>query len=113
MKAIIALLPALLLLGCAGMPISEKNVSHVQIGKTTKEELLYFCGTPRYEGMKSGPEGTREKLTWIYQPTKQNAAILFGITSPLAQSITFIIGTNGIVESFEVENNEPRGPGRR
>lgn len=94
------------LCGCvtASFPVDDRKAAKIIPGQTTKAQLLELCGKPDTSGFFASTNGRFETLTWIYQPRSEAAEMILGTKSRRAHAIHVRLGTNGIVDSVEIEN---------
>ncbi len=93
MRAIIVLIAAFVLSACAshGRPITDAQVSAIEEGVTTKQDLLSSFGRPIVTSKNS--DGT-EILGWAY------AKVGFAGSSYTNQSFTVTLNPDGTVRSY-------------
>ena len=92
------------LLGCAtatnviGRPISQENVSKIETGKTTKEDILLWFGEPY-----SITKDEKGSVTFVYTYLNTSATCEFGNCGSKTQQQTLCISIepNGKVSKFQ------------
>jgi hypothetical protein len=90
--------------GCAtvGHDFPEDMISKIEMGRTTKDDLLAMFGEPWRTGIEDGLK------TWTYAKYRYR---LFGSTSTTDLIVRF--NAEDVVESYSFNTTEPRLPARK
>lgn len=102
-RALISLMAALVLMGTAGCLAGGRNfpgreaIDRIQIGKTTKLELMETFGTPYRMGVDDGDQ------TWTYAYWK------IGVGKVYTRDLYIVFDKNDVVKSYSYNTNLPEG----